>query len=330
MQNKVNTALAGRRANKTTDTDFQGLFGLEMPKQAVKVISLPIAQLVDFPDQPFKPFTEERLSELAESIKEVGLLHPVRVRRMANNQYQILAGHNRTKACTLLGRDKIDAVIEECDDDTAEMIMLTSNLCQRPGLLHSEKAFAYKRQMDILRRQGKRTDLMPGEASTQVAWKRESAQLIANQTSTSRDDIRRHIRLTSLLPELLHAIDTDTVPFMAGFNLSLLTAKNQQTVLDWLKGNGFQISVNQSKRICKMANDVDLTLKGLRYMFAPMSDLAAPAQIQTFSIKRKQWKEYDELLPQDNAGFEELFKQFLDWLRENQSAACKNGGGGVE
>ena len=327
MQNKVNTALAERRANKTADADLQELFGIETSKQAAKVVFIPISQLTDYPDQPFKPFTAERLAELAESIQEHGLLNPVRVRRMGNNQYQILAGHNRKSACMLLGWTEIQAVIENCDDDTAKLIMLTSNLCQRQKLLPSEKAFAYKMQMDILRRQGKRTDLEPGETSTRIVYKL-SAEKLAEAEGTSREDIRRHIRLTLLIPELLEAVDKEWMPFTSGVDFSSLAEENQRVVLAWLKNNGFVVSVKQSERICKMANDVDLTLGALCQMFASASASLAP--VQTFSVNRKKWKEYDNLLPRDSAGFDELFRQFLDWLRVNQKVACKNGGGGVE
>ena len=320
MQSKVSSALTERRINKTEDTDIQSLFDLAGTPSSAKIVSIPISQLTDYPNQPFKPFTEERLAELAESIKEHGLLNPVRVRYLSDEQYQILAGHNRKNACVLLGWEEIDTIIEVCNDDTAEMIMLTSNICQRPGLLHSEKAFAYKRQMDILRRQGKRTDLEQEDSSTQLAWnspqpawKRESAQIIANQTETSRDDIRRYIRLTFLLPELLDAVDDGAVPFMAGVNLSYLCEENQKTILSWLVLNGNSISIKKSEQICQKAKKQELTLETLLGVTAPIP--RQTTQPQTFSVNRKKWKAYDDLLPKDNVGFEKLFKQFLEWLR---------------
>jgi ParB family chromosome partitioning protein len=314
MPGNVSAALVQRRANKpAADSDFQGLFAQSAKKSAAKVISVPISQLTDFPDQPFKPYTPDRLSELAGSIEEHGLLNPIRVRPAGKNQYQILAGRNRKNACILLGWTEIDATVEDCDDDTARLIMLTSNLCQRQKLLPSEKAFAYKMQMDILRRQGKRTDLAGAGTSAQSAWKRETAWKLAEQTDTSKDDIRRHIRLTRLLPELLDAVDCGTLPFMGGIALSGLSPENQAAVLAWMNMNGDTLSVGQAKRIKKAAEDSDLTVKSLTELFAP---LPKPSAAQTFTVSRKKWSDYADVLPRDNAGFEALFARFLDWLRE--------------
>ena len=244
MGNNIEDALRNRPKRNTVDDDFDKLFGLSADEKSSDIIKIPIDKLVDV-DQPFRPYSDEALQKLADSISEHGLLNPISVRLMPDGKYQVLAGRNRKNACILLGWKEIEAKPIECDDDTAALIMLSSNLNQRQKLLPSEKAFAYKMQMDILKRQGKRTDLDESTTSNQRGWRSESAYKVADSAGTSNSDIRRHIHLTFLLPCILQMVDDESIPFIAGYNLSYLSQESQKIVLEWLEGNGCQISVKQ-------------------------------------------------------------------------------------
>ena len=194
--------------------------------------------------QPFRPYPTEKLQELAENIRQNGLITPVRLRvsPFEMSRYQTLAGHNRIAAAKLIGMAEIDAIVENVDDDTARMIMVDSNLQQREKLLPSEKAFAYKIRMEAIKHQGKRSDL----TSTQVVSKLTSNEILENETGESRETIRRFICLTRLSPSLLDMVDADAIPFVAGVALSFLSPAAQETLLEVTRRNNIT-SVNRSQ-----------------------------------------------------------------------------------
>ena len=162
------------------------------------VTDLPTAEISDFPDHPFKVRMDESMTELADSVKERGVLHPVLVRPMPDGGYQMVAGHRRKMAAELAGLPTVPCIIRELTDDEAIIIMVDSNL-QRERVLPSEKAFAYKMKLDAMKRQGQRTDL----TLSPVATKLDSAAMLGKQGGESRDQVFRYIRLTNLTPELL-------------------------------------------------------------------------------------------------------------------------------
>jgi ParB family chromosome partitioning protein len=315
MGDDVKNALQKRRGSSSVDDDFSGMFGLESSIEA-DIVQIPIRQLVDYENQPFRPYDEESLQKLADSISEHGLLNPISVRKLADGKYQILAGRNRKNACALLSWESIPAKLLDCDADDAALIMLSSNLNQRQKLLHSEKAFAYKMQMDILKRQGKRTDLEVQTTSTQSGWKSESASKIAESSGTSKNDIRRHIHLTFLLPELLQSVDKELLSFIVGYNLSFLSKGNQRVALEWLNSNGFQISVKQSEKIRKIALEGDLSIDALNQEFSPAAHAVKERPLR---VSREKFKGYEDLIPSSNADFEVLFTEFLNWLRNSKT-----------
>ena len=307
----------GRNRVFDDDSDF------DAPKQNNRIFELPLDMLVEYEDtnflrsygqpQPFREYTEEELDELTQNIKIVGVLAPVIVRPW-EGIYQILAGRHRTRASIRAGKTTVPCRIIEADDDTAALIVVGTNLNQRHNLLYSEKAFAYKIQVEIMNRQGYRTDLA---TLCNDCTKSDSLSEAGKNNKDSRRTVAYYIRLTHLLPGLLKMVDSGKLPMMSGVNLSYLTEASQQAVLDWLNGGGLKLNVNQAEKISETAGENDLTLEDLRSLFSPSAP-AMPAQ--TFSISRKKWKEYDALLPTDTAGFEELFRQFLDWLRVEKAS----------
>ncbi|MFA9380437.1 MAG: ParB/RepB/Spo0J family partition protein [Acetanaerobacterium sp.] len=218
---------------------------------------LPLASLVPFEDQPFHPYPQDKLLTLAEDIRENGVLNPILVRQIDEEHYQILAGHNRVNACRLLGVDAIPSIIKAVDDNQAALIMLNTNLNQRDELLPSEKAFAYKMQMDTMKQQGKRTDLtlypmeikLTTETLSPMGTKLDTGNKIAQDSKDTRTNIFRYIRLTSLIPALLDRVDNGEMPFRAGVNLSYLTERQQDSLLDYVDTYKLKVSLEQSEKL---------------------------------------------------------------------------------
>lgn len=176
--------------------------------------------------QPFHLYSEEKLQELAENIRQNGLITPVRLRisPFDATRYQTLAGHNRIQAARLAGMERIDALVENVDDATARLILVDSNLYQREKILPSEKAFAYKLRMEAIKHQGKRTDL----TSSQVETRLRTDELIAQTSGESRAQIQRYISLTRLISPLLDMVDNEAIPFTAGISIAALPDAAQE------------------------------------------------------------------------------------------------------
>ena len=184
-----------------------------------ETVMLPINELMDFEAQPFKVLDDDSMYELAESIKSVGVLVPIIVRKQ-NGRYEIISGHRRKRACVIAGIDTIPATVMELDDDEAAIMLVDSNL-QRENLLPSEKAYAYKLKLDAIKHQGKKSD-MPDDELLLV-----SSDLIGAKSNKSGRQIRRYIRLTELIYPLLDKVDIKIIPVTAGAEVSFLNVKLQ-------------------------------------------------------------------------------------------------------
>ena len=174
-----------------------------------KVVSLNPSEISDFPDHPFKVRMDSAMQEMAESVKQYGVLVPALVRPKQSGGYEMVAGHRRKKAADLAGLAKIPCIVRQLTDDEATIIMVDSNL-QREQILPSEKAFAYKMKLDAMKRQGQRTDL----TSDPVGWKlsgKESASIVGKEGGDSQTQVRRYIRLTNLIPEILELVDNSVL-----------------------------------------------------------------------------------------------------------------------
>ena len=216
-----------RGADEWSDT--YGSLGMAAPAQQAR---LPLHVLDPWKNaegkpQPFKPYTAEKLEELADSIRKNGVIEPICVRPMPGGRFQIIAGHNRVEASKLAGLPDIPALIRQLDDDQAAILMADSNLQHRETLFPSEKAFAYLEKMRALKRQGQRSDL----TSSPVGTKLRSADEMALETGDSRNQIHRYIRLTGLLPYLLDLVDSNKLSVRAGVELSYLQETEQQFLL---------------------------------------------------------------------------------------------------
>lgn len=196
---------------------------------------LPISSLVPYEGQPFKPYTKERLFALAEDIRDNGIINPIIVRQISEDKYQILAGHNRVNACKLLEMEEVPSIIKGVDDNQAALIMLNSNLNQRDELRPSEKAFAYKMQAEV-RKAAARTN-------------GPSVSVVADENNVNLKEVYRYIRLTFLIPAFLDRVDNAELPFRAGVNLSYLTERQQDKLLDYVDTYNLKISLEQSEKL---------------------------------------------------------------------------------
>ncbi len=216
-------------------TSLDSLFTTQEQRDEAKrdsVQDIPISQISDFPEHPFKVKQDEAMLEMAESVRQYGVLVPGLVRQLEDGSYQMVSGHRRKLASELAGRDTIPCIVRALTDDEAVIIMVDSNL-QRERVLPSEKAFAYKMKLEAMRRQGKRTDL----TSTPVVEKLKgkdalSSAIIGKAAGDSYEQVRRYIRLTYLLPEILEMVDDGRIAFRPAVELSYLAEKEQRILYD--------------------------------------------------------------------------------------------------
>lgn len=211
------------------------------------ITELPVDLLVPFTEHPFRPYSGEQLWELVRSIEENGVLTPILVRPAKDGQrYEIISGHNRVNAARRAGLNTIPATVRELDDDAATLAMVESNLRQREQLLPSEKAFAYKMQMDALKHQGKAT-------SSQFETKLRSDEVIAQSSKESRATVQRFIRLTNLITPLLNMVDEKRMAMGPAVELSYLPSDDQELLLDVMTAADCTPSLSQAIRLRKLS-----------------------------------------------------------------------------
>lgn len=213
-------------------------------KDQEKVCTVPISLIDDFADHPFQVRDDEDMERLIQSIDNNGVLNPV-ILRKNGERYELIAGHRRKHACLRLGISGIPAIVRELSRDEAVVEMVDSNL-QREHILPSEKAFAYKMKMDAMKRQGERTDL----TSVPMAQKSKTTrELIAEESGESADQVRRYIRLTELIPELLTLVDEEKIAFRPAVELSYLTEDEQRDLLETIESEEATPSLAQAIRM---------------------------------------------------------------------------------
>ncbi len=233
-------------------SSYEDLFKTEQERQAdaqERVQNLPLEHLVPFPKHPFQVNDDDKMQELVESIRERGVLVPILVRPKENGEYEIVAGHRRNRASLLAGKTEIPAIVRDMDDDTAILLMVDSNL-QREELLPSEKAFAYKMKLDAMKRQGQRTDLTSAQVGPKLA-----SEIIGEAGGDSRNQVKRYIRLTNLLPMILDQVDQKKIAFNAAVEVSYLTEQEQQMLCEVIQREECTPSLNQARRLKKYSQN---------------------------------------------------------------------------
>ena len=222
-----------------------------------KIRDIPIAEIDDFPNHPFQVRDDEDMLQLVESIKEHGVMTPAVLRVKDDGRFEVVAGHRRKRACELARLDTLRSEVKHLSRDEATVYMVESNF-QRSSILPSEKAYAYKMRMDALNRQGERSDLTSDPVGGKLKGK-ESAQLIGEQSGDSQTQVRRYIRLTYLIPELLHLVDEGKMKMRPAVELSYLNADFQRDVLENIELNDCTPSHAQTIRMRRLYEEHSLT-----------------------------------------------------------------------
>ena len=253
--------MAGRKSDFTLPT-LDDLFSTqEMRDDAklAKIRDIPLELIDDFPDHPFKVRDDEDMMQLVESIKERGVITPATVRQKENGRYELVSGHRRKRACELAGFETLRCEVVDLTRDEATILMVESNF-QRSQILPSEKAFAYKMRLEAMNRQGQRTDL----TSTPVVSKLRTNETLGNEVGESREQIRRYIRLTNLVPELLDLVDEGRMKMRPAVEISFLDEDCQRDLVDEIDLNDCTPSHDQTIRMRKMFEEKKLTPEAIQ------------------------------------------------------------------
>lgn len=224
-----------------------------------RIRELPIDQIADFPDHPYKVRDDEDMMDLMESIRENGVLTPVTVRKIPGGTFEMISGHRIKRACELLGYKTIRGEVVDLDKDTAVIMMCDSNL-QRTTILPSEKAFAYKMRLEAMKNQGKRTDLTSAPVGRKFTEAREK---IGNEVGESREQIRRYIRLTELIPAILEMVDEGKIAMRPAVEISYFPKELQEELLENMEMEACTPSHDQTIRMRKLLSDGKLTAEAI-------------------------------------------------------------------
>lgn len=252
-------------------------------EQREQVQQIPVSELFPFKNHPFKVLDDDSMTRTVESISQFGVLSPLIARPRPKGGYEIISGHRRQHAAELAGLETLPVIVRQMDDDAAIILMVDSNL-QREHILPSERAFAYKMKLDAMKNQGTRSDL----TSTQVVSKLRSNEKLGAENNQSRETVRRFIRLTNLIPELLDMVDNKTVSFNPAVELSYLSPEQQQEVIRAMDDTQNFPSVSQAKRIKKLAQDGTFTTETV---VAIMGE-EKKSELDTVTIKNDTLRKY--------------------------------------
>ena len=267
-------------------SSYDDIFSTEesrQEEQREQVQQIPIGELFPFKNHPFKVLDDDSMSDTVESVKQYGVLSPLIARPRPKGGYEIISGHRRQHAAELAGLETLPVIVRQMDDDAAIILMVDSNL-QREHILPSERAFAYKLKLDAMKNQGTRSDL----TSTQVVSKLRSNEKLGAENNQSRETVRRFIRLTNLIPELLDMVDNKTVSFNPAVELSYLSPEQQQEVIRAMDDTQNFPSVSQAKRIKKLAQDGTFTTETV---VAIMGE-EKKSELDTVTIKNDTLRKY--------------------------------------
>ena len=223
-----------------------------------KRTEMPLSDLHPFEGHPFKVLDDELMEQTVESIKQIGVVSPLIVRPDPEGGFEILSGHRRLHAAQLAGLETVPVIVKEMDDDAAIIFMVDSNL-QRENILPSERAFSYKMKLDAMKHQGERGDL----TSAQVGPKSWAAQVVAEEAGDSKSQVKRYIRLTNLIPEILDMVDEKKIAFNPAVELSYLKPSEQKEFLEAMDYAQASPSLSQAQRLKKLSQEGGCTLDAM-------------------------------------------------------------------
>ena len=242
-KNSLNVLLKGADDIFSTEESRQ-------EQQREQVQQIPIGELFPFKNHPFKVLDDESMQRTVESVEQYGVLSPLIARPRPEGGYEIISGHRRQHAAQLAGLDTLPVIVRQMDDDAAVLLMVDSNL-QRENILPSERAFAYKMKLEALKNQGARSDL----TSTQLVSKLRSNEQLGAENNQSRETVRRFIRLTNLVPELLDMVDEKKIAFNPAVELSYLDESQQRDFLEAMNDTQNAPSLSQAQRLKRLAQE---------------------------------------------------------------------------
>lgn len=252
-----------------------------------KIHEIPLEEIDEFPDHPFKVLDDEDMMNLAESIREQGIITPATLRKKEDGRYEILSGHRRKRACELAGLDTLRSEVVEMDRDAAVIFMVDSNL-QRTTILPSEKAFSYKMRLEAMKHQGKRMDLTSAPVERKFL---EARDRIGYEVGESREQVRRYIRLTELIPELLEKVDKGEIALRPAVDISYLPGDIQRSLFDTIDMEQCTPSYAQTRRMRTLLAEGKLTDEAI---YAIMQE-EKPNQKEKFTISASK---IEKVLPQ--------------------------------
>ena len=274
-----------------------------------RIYDVPISEIDDFPDHPFKVKVDEDMDQLVQSIKERGIITPVTLRPKEDGRYEIVSGHRRKKACELAGLDTVKAEVREMTRDEAIILMVESNL-QRSTILPSEKAFSYKMRLEAMKRQqGERTDL----TSVPVGQRLSTREIIAESSPDSNTQIQRYIRLTELVPELLQFVDESRIAFRPAVELSYLKKEEQTALLEEISYTDATPSLAQAIKMKKFSNEGKLSHEVIESIMSEEK----PNQKEKINIKYEDARKFiPASVPYDKTG--DYIMKALEYYHRHQ------------
>ena len=291
-------------------------------EKAEKIQLIPIDKIKDFPNHPFRVERDEKMEEMVNSIKNEDVVHPVIVRQKDDGSYEMISGHRRKYASMLAGKKDIKAIVRNLTDDEATILMVDSNI-QREQVLPSEKAFAYRMKLEAMKHQGKRTDIDEDETCAQNEHKLENLKtrdVVANEYGISREQLRRYIRLTYLIPELLQKVDDISLGFTQAVELSYITEENQNLINVSMEYNEISPSVSQAKALRTLDSRGEITEELIEKTLGELK----PNQLENQNIKYREIRQY---FPKDytNEEIRNVIQDLLEnyyrkWHNKNRDA----------
>ena len=251
--------------------------------QLEKVVTLNPADISDFPNHPFKVKQDEAMAEMVDSVKQYGVLVPALVRPKVDGGYEMVSGHRRKCAATLASITEMPCIVRNLTDDEATIIMVDSNL-QRETILPSEKAFAYKMKLEAMKRQGQRSDL----TSTPLVSKSRSNEELGQKNGDSREQVRRFIRLTELIPSVLDMVDSGKIAFRPAVELSYLSKEQQQSLYDTMECEDCTPSLAQAIKMKEFSRDGKLSAE----VILSIMQEEKPNQREQFKMPKERISKY--------------------------------------
>ena len=305
------------KAGKKLDLGLTGLdklFSTEQERvesQLPKIYDIPLSEIDDFPDHPYKVKEDEDMDQLVQSIKDNGILTPVTLRRKEDGRYEVVAGHRRKRACELAGIPTLRAEVKDLTRDEAVILMVESNY-QRSKILPSEKAFAYKMRLEAMKRQGQRTDLTCYPLDNRLQGEKSAARF-KEETGDGQAQVYRYIRLTNLIPDILEMVDEGRIAFRPAVELSYLSEAEQAYLLDEMTYNDATPSLAQAIKMHNFAKEGKLSSEVIESIMSEEK----PNQREKISFRADRLRQYiPDSVPREKT--EEYVMRALQHYREYQ------------